>query len=261
MREPQMSFGMPRPGKAVLGMMIAVTAIWVLFAVGINWGHASPTVLELFVGSGSALRHGHLWVLFTAPLIHHPSDPSHLLVPLFGLYFFATTLEDRWGVKKTLAFFFGSAAFAFLVQVGVGALIPQLRQPVWFGALGMTEAVAVAWALNNRNSTVRLFFVLPVSGTMLLVFIFAMSVLNVLAMRAPTEGLITPFGGMLAGWLFGDVSPLRRFVLQFRLRRLQRETEALRTGQAAARRRAAGPPLRIIHGGGESPPKDKRFLN
>ncbi len=261
MREPQVSFGMPRPGKAVLGMMIAVTAIWVLFAVGINWLHVGNELFTLLIGSGEALRHGHLWVLLTAPLMHHFKLPGSLLMPLFGLYFFGTTLEDRWGAKKTLAFLFGSAAFAFLVQVGVGALVPPVHASVWFGSLGMTEAVAVAWALNNRNATVRLFFVLPVSGTMLLVFIFVASVFNVFALTPPTEGLVTPFGGMLAGWLFGDVSPLRRFVLQLRLRRLQRETEALRTSQAAARRRAAGPPLRVIHGGGDSPPKDKRFLN
>lgn len=261
MQQPQMSLGMPRPGKAVVGVMVAMVAIWVMFAVGINWGHADGSVLRHFVGSGSALASGHLWVLLTAPLFHDLHEPAHLLMPLFALYFFGTTLEDRWGPKKLLAFLFGSAAFAYLVQVAVGAMIPQLAQPVWFGALGMSEAVAVAWALNNRNSTVRLFFVLPVSGTMLLVFIFAMSVLNVFAMKAPSEGLVTPFGGMLAGWIFGDASPFRRYFLELRLRRLRAETEALRTGQAASRRRAAGPPLRIIQGGGDSPPKDKRFLN
>ena len=256
-----MSFRMPRPGKALLGVMVAVLAIWVMFALGINWGHADPTILTPFVGSGTALLHGHLWVLLTAPLIHDPGDPGHLLVTLFGLYFLGPTLEDRWGTKRTLAFLFGAAAFAFLLQACVGALIPQLGRPVWYGGLGMVEAVAVAWALNNRHSTVRLFFVLPVSGTMLLVFIFAMSVFNVIANRSPSEGLITPFGGMLAGWLFGDASPLRRFFLQMRLRRLQSQTEALRASQASARRRAAGPPLRIIRGGDDAPPKDKRFLN
>ncbi len=261
MRDSEMSFGMPRPRKAVLGMMFALVAIWVMFAVGINWGHAGHTVLAPFIGSGSALLHGHIWVLLTATLVPEIHEPLTLLMPLFTLYFFGATLEDRWGPKKILAFLFGSAAFAFLVQIAVGALIPQLATPTWFGSLGMTEALAVAWALNNRSSTVRLFFVFPVSGTMLLVFIFVVSVFNVFAMKAPSEGLVTPFGGMLAGWLFGDVSPLRRFVLQLRLRRLQRETEALRTSQAAARRRAAGPPLRVIHGGGDSPPKDKRFLN
>lgn len=261
MKDPQMSFGMPRPGKAVIGVMIAIVAIWVLFAVGINWGHADPSVLQPFVGSTSALLHGHIWVLLTAPLVHEINDPRHLLVPLFGLYFFGPTLEDRWGPKKTLAFLFGSAAFAFVLQAGVSALVPSLARPVWYGALGMTEAIAVAWALNNRNATVRLFFVLPVSGTMLLVFIFGMSVFNLFAMKSPSEGLITPFGGMLAGWLFGDVSPLRRFFLEMRLRRLRAQTESLRTGQAAARRRPGAPPLRIIHGGNDTPPKDKRFLN
>ena len=60
---------MPRPGKAVLGMMVAFVAIWVLFAVGINWGHVDHAVLEPFIGSGSALLHGHIWVLLTALLV------------------------------------------------------------------------------------------------------------------------------------------------------------------------------------------------
>src|SRR5512132_2451510 len=107
MRDPQMSFGMPRPGKAVIGMMIAMTAIWVLFAVGINWLNVGQEAFALLVGSGEGLRHGHLWVLFTAPLIHHFKLPGSLLMPLFGLYFFGTTLEDRWGPKKMLAFLFG----------------------------------------------------------------------------------------------------------------------------------------------------------
>jgi hypothetical protein len=127
----------------------------------------------------------------------------------------------------------------------------------------MTEAVLVAWALANRNSTVRMFFLIPISGTMLLVFVLLLSVLNVLALRAPTEGLVTPFGGMLAGWLFGDGSPLRRLYLKMRLKQIQAETTALRAQSAARARRAAGPSLRVVEGGSgrSTPPKDKRYLN
>jgi len=45
-----------------------------------------------------------------------------------------------------------------------------------------------------------------------------MSVLNVIALQAPTEGLVTPFGGHAGGYLFGDVSPLRRYWLKLRLK-------------------------------------------
>jgi hypothetical protein len=144
--------------------------------------------------------------------------------------------------------------------VAIGALAPSVGQQVFFGGLGMVEAVAVAWALAHRGSTVRLFFVLPVTGTMLLAFIFVISVLNVIAKRAPPEGLITPFGGMLAGYLFSDFSPLRRYYLQLRFKRLQAQSAALR-GVPTSRSRAAGPSLRVIPGGQKEPPKDKRWLN
>ncbi len=248
---------MPKPGKALLGVIVALVAIWVLFAVGLNWGGAGQGVLEPFLGVSSAVLHGQVWRLFTAPLIHDPGDPGHLLVTILGLYFLGPTLEERWGPKRMLLFLFGSAAFAFALQTIVGAIVPRLGKAVWFGGLGMIEAVAVAWALSARGQVVRLFFVLPISGTMLLVFIFGMSVLNVIAMRSPAEGLVTPFGGMLAGYLFGDASPLRRYWLKLKLRKLQAENEAIRR---ARQRRAAGPSLRVIEGGADRP-KDKRYLN
>jgi membrane associated rhomboid family serine protease len=259
MRYEQVSFGFPKPGKALIGMMIAVTCIWVMFALGLNWADASGGVLAPFVGNAQKVLHGQIWRLVTAPLIHHPADPGHLIVTVLGLYFLGTSLEERWGARRMLLFLFGSAAFAFALQVVVGALVPKLHQPTFLGGLGMVEAIAVAWALAHRNATVRLFFVLPVSGTMLLVFVFVMSVLNVLALRAPPEGLVTPFGGMLAGWLFGDFSPLRRAYLRFRFKQLQAKSVALRGVSTTPRR--AGPPLRVIPGGQKGPPKDKRWLN
>lgn len=255
--QPEMQLRMPRPGKALMAVMVAILAIWVLFAVGINWGGANARVLAPFVGSSEAVLHGQVWRLFTAPLIHDPNEPSHVLVTLLGLYFLGPSLEDRWGPKKTLLFLFGSAVFAFALEVLVGAAVPRFASPAWIGGLGMVEATAVAWALNNRDARVNLFFVLPVSGTMLLVFIFGMSVLNVIARHAPPEGLVTPFGGMLAGYLFGDASPLRRFWLKGRLRRLQAETARL-SGQ---RRPRSGPSLHVIQGGGDKAKKDKRYLN
>jgi membrane associated rhomboid family serine protease len=261
-QDQNVSLALPKPGKALLGVMVGVTCIWVMFAAARNWGSAGDGVFTPFVGDTAKVLHGQIWRLITAAVIHHPSEPGHLLTTVGGLYFLGTTLEDRWGPRRMLLFLFGSAAFAFVVQVLLGLLIPKLAAAAWFGGLGMVEAVAVAWAMQNRGQVVRLFFVIPVSGMMLLVFVFAMSVLNVLAMKSPTEGLITPFGGMLAGYLFADSSPLRRFWLKARLRNLERQAQAsgLRT---APRSRAAGN-LRVIRGGAaedDPPPKDKRYLN
>lgn len=257
--DQQMSMTFPKPGKALIGVMVAVTCIWVAFACAVNFADVDPAVSRPFVGDG--LRSFiQPWRFLTAALLHHPNAPWHLLTTLLGLYFLGTTLEDRWGAKRMLAFLAGSAAFAFATQALVGAFVPRLDSPSFYGGLGMVEAVAVAWALANRNAQIRLMFVLPVSGSMLLVFVFVMSVLNVIAARAPSEGLITPFGGMLAGWLFGDFSPVRRLWLKLRLKNLQRQTEAMRGPRPGARARAAGSGLRVIPGGADRP-KDRRDLN
>jgi membrane associated rhomboid family serine protease len=260
MRPELVSMGFPRPGKALVWIMVAIGCIWVMFALGLNWAGAGGGVLEPFLGVSERVLHGQLWRLLTAPLIHSPSDPWHFITTLLGLYFLGAPLEERWGARRMLAFLFGSAVFAFAVQVALGALVQKLHQPVFYGGLGMIEAVAVAWALAYRNATVRLFFVLPVTGTMLLAFIFGLSVLNVIAMRAPPEGLITPFGGMLAGYLFGDFSPLRRFYLRLRFKQLQSQSASLRS-IPTSRGRSAGVPFRVIQGGQKEPPKDKRYLN
>lgn len=261
--EQRQTIAFPKPGRALKGVMAFLGLLWVALAVGMNWVGMGPSVFGWFTGSSDQVFSGQFWRLLTAAMVHSPNAPGQIIFTLLGLYFLGCSLEERWGGRRMLMFLAASASFAYLMQAIFGSLISQLQQPVWFGGLGMVEAVAVAWALSFRERQVRLFFILPVTGNMLLGFIFVMSVLNVIAVQAPPEGLVTPFGGMLAGYLFGDTSPLRRLYLQWRFKQLQAQSEALRgASTVSARRRAAG--LRVIKGGADDddePPPDKRYLN
>ncbi len=267
MREEMVMTGMPRPGKALLWVMGLLLSIWIMFAVGINYGSLDPRVFRLFTGNTQAILHGEVWRLFTAPLMHLPAGPgavSHILYALLGLYFLGPTLEARWGARRMLLFLMGSAVCGFVAQMMAEALLPRslsaaLGQPDWFGSMGAIEAIAVAWALSNRGQTVRLFFVLPVTATGLLIFVIGFSVLMVFAGEKPHEGLVTPFGGMLAGYLFGagNPTPMRRLFLKARYFWIARR---------AAKFRSSQPRLRVIEGGDtpqsrRKPPTDKRFLN
>jgi membrane associated rhomboid family serine protease len=267
MREEMVSMGLPRPGKALLAVMGVLVSLWVMFAVAINYGGLDKEVFFLFAGNTQAILHGEIWRLFTAGLMHFPSGGpgvSHIVNVLLGLYFLAPSMEARWGPKRMLLFLFGCLMTGFLAQMAVEALAPRavvasIGQTYWFGAIAAIEGTAVAWALSHRGQTVRLFFVLPVTATGLLVFVIGFSVFLVLANGQMHEGLITPFGGMLGGWLFGagTPSPARRLLLKVRYFFMSRR---------AAKYRGKGPKLRIIEGGdsppmGRRPPTDKRFLN
>ena len=254
------ALGLMKPGRALTGVMVALGAVWLMFAVAVNWGGATEDLFLLFCGNTERILHGEVWRLFTAPLMHQPRGTvSHILFAILGLLFLAPALEEKWGAARLLRFLFFSAIIAYGFQMLLEIVLPaslshRLVGEYWFGSFPVLEAIAIAWALSFRGQTVRLWFVLPVSSSGMVLFIVAMSLLRVVAASAGPEGLLSPFGGMLAGWLLGGStpSPLRRAYLRLRLAQLDREA-ARGTRAAAARRKDS--PLRVIEGGrGPNPP-------
>ncbi len=95
--------------------------------------------------------------------------------------------------------------------------------------------------------------------------LFAMSAVQSYQLYTLPPGavLVNPFAAPAApagARQGGGPGPLRRWWLQRKLGRLQREADALRE-ERPVRRRAGGPELRVIQGGAAPPPKDKRYLN
>jgi membrane associated rhomboid family serine protease len=248
--------GLPRPGKVLRAILIGLLAIWVVFAIGLNWGGASPELFFLLCGSTDGILKGELWRLFTAPLMHYPKGTEgvwHILGTLLGLYFFAPSLERDWGKGRFVRFLVFTGLLAYGFQLALELALPtsiatKLVGEYWFGATPITTAVAIAWALSFKGRTVMLMFVLPVSSRGLILFVVGGAVLYTFAAAMPTSGLIAPFGGMLAGWLLGggSPSPLRRLWLKMRLAQLDAEA---RRDSKAQKRRAARSGFKVIEGG------------
>jgi hypothetical protein len=129
-----------------------------------------------------------------------------------------------------------------------GSISRRLVPDYWFGSIPAIEAIAIAWALSFRGQTVRLWFLVPISSTGLIVIIAALSVLRILARESAPEGMLSPFGGMLAGWLLGGgtPSPLRKAYLRLRLAQLDREAAR---GARARKARVDAAPFRVLEGG------------
>ncbi len=257
------TLGLPRPGPALKWVLIGLLAIWLAFAVGINWAGAPADLFYLLCGNAELISQGQVWRLFTAPLIHMPTGHvGHILMALLGLYFLAPSLEREWGSARFLRFLLFSGVIGYGLQYLLLVLLPpsvsaRLAGDYWFGALPVINAVSIAWALSFRGQVVKLYFVLPVSSTGLILFVVGMNVMYLIGAQNHLEGLISPFGGMLAGWLLGagTPSPLRKAWLKLQLARL--DSEARREGKAR-RRRAAQSGLRVIEGGSGSDQGDKR---
>ena len=249
-------FVLPRPGRALGGAMIALAAVWLMFAAAINWGGGSRRLFEALCGNTQLILGGQVWRLVTAPLIHEPSGTiSHILTVELGLFFLAPSLEQSWGGRRLLRFLALSAILAYGLQILVELLVPaslsaRLVPRYWYGAIPAVEAVVIAFALTFKNRTVLLFFVLPVSSRGLILLAVGISTLMLIAGAMGPSGFVAPFGGMLAGWLLGGgtPSPLRRWWLNLRLRQLDRQVARSR---GRSRSRAVASRFRVIQGGAD----------
>jgi hypothetical protein len=138
--------------------------------------------------------------------------------------------------------------------------------------MAIITGIAVAWSREFYNSTVYLFFVLPMRGKTLLWVTIGFCVLDLIYPEGVPEGVAAPFGGVVAGLLFsGSPSLARSAWLHLRLAVLRRRATGTRVDdllsvKPARRARPGGPPLRVVGGSEEAPkkqaaPKDKRYLN
>jgi membrane associated rhomboid family serine protease len=277
MDRPQaLSMAFPRPGRALWTVLIAMSALGILNAFLATWvsgGDGLVTVL--------ALPRDHAfvqpWRLFTSGLLTSPSQWSHLFFSLIGLYFLGAPLERRWGAFRFSRFLAISVLFGNLATLLVNAL-PVLGQSRFhpdyvFGPAAAIAGIAVAWALEYPEANVNLFFFVPVRGKFLLWITIGFCVLDLVYPAGLQEGVVAPFGGIVAGLLFGGTpSRLRSLWLRVRLTMLRRRKGGLRSEDLLAPRsprrpRPGAPPLRVVPGGLEealkkrTPPKDKRYLN
>jgi membrane associated rhomboid family serine protease len=279
-----MSFGLPKPGPALWSILGVMAAFGIVGAFLATWIPALERVsLLLACQVDGAFERPWLpftqpWRLVTSGLLTNPAQWSHLLFSLAGLYFLGVPLERRWGPWRLVRFFALAIVFGNLAAIGAAAVMPadaqsRFHPDLVLGPTAAITAIAVAWSREFRDSTVNLFFVLPLRGATFLWLTIGLCALDLIYPTALPEGVIAPFGGVVAGLLFGGSPSLMRTAwLRLRLLGLRRRASGMRvddllSAKRARRPRPGAPPLRIVGGSADealkkrTPPKDKRYLN
>lgn len=246
-------FVLPKPGPVLKTVLIGLLCIWLVFALGMNWGGVSDAPFSALVSTIPQLASGELWRLLTAPVLHHPHGIGHIITSMIGLYFLSPSLEENWGSRRFARFLLAAGALSYGTQFLLVLILPsgfasKLVPPFQYGALPVVEAIAIAWACSFRGRTVNLMFVLPVSSRGLILFVVGISLLSLIAGQQVHSGHIALFSGMGYGWLLGGgtPSPLRRFYLKYRLARLEQEAQSERTQRT---HRVKNSPFQVIPGG------------
>lgn len=248
----QMNF--PVPGRVLKSVLAILFALWLIFALAINWGGASEAAFLRWTGNSAAILNGEVWRLVTAPLMHMPSGSiGHILGSMLGLYFLGASLEKAWGAKRFAWFLFWSGVLSYGVQFAASLVLPaslvaSLSYDNYFGATPVIYAVAIAWACSFKGQRVMLMFVLPISSTALIWITVGVGLMVLIAGGRTPSGHIASFAGMAFGYLLGGSSPslFRRIMLRYRLASLERQ---VRDASQVRQKKAARSGLKVIPGG------------
>ncbi len=178
--------------------------------------------------SAVAVSEGRVWTVLTYAFFH--ADFMHLLFNCGVLWLFGGELSAKWSAKKWWGFNLACALGGGVAVVGsqfvLGVAHPTL------GYSGAVMGVVAAFAWENWDRRLYLFFVPMTGKTLLLVFI-AFDVLLVVVGREPIS-IAAHLGGLVTGLLLATgwwrPTKWKRSVKRYRQRRrfkvIRREAEA-----------------------------------
>jgi len=215
--EQTFQFGLgARLTPGVKYLLIATSAVYLLQLVFwqpmIHWFALNPKMI---------LQSFAIWQFFTYMFLH--GSFLHILFNLFVLWIFGAEVENAWGTKPFLKYYFitgiGAGVIDFLVNLIFGMHV------ITVGASGAIYGLIIAFAIifPERYITLLVLFVLPVTmkathmaAIMALISVFA-GVSNLFGVG---DGVahFAHLGGMLVGYLYLKTN-LRRTLFKDTLKR------------------------------------------
>ncbi len=201
---PYLSGGGLPPGVKML--IISNSAVFLLM-----WLLGSTDIVRVFAGLFSlvpadVVRRFYVWQLVTYLFLH--GGFFHILFNMLALWFFGKDLEDIWGTRRFLQFYFfcgvGAGVFVVLGNYLFGnPLVPTIGAS---GAIyGILLVCAVMWP-----DRIIIFYIFPIK---LKYFVMILGAIAFFSVRDLNSGVsdIAHLSGMLFGYVFLKSSKIRKF--------------------------------------------------
>jgi membrane associated rhomboid family serine protease len=137
------------------------------------------------------------WQIGTYAFLHGSFE--HLFFNMLGLWMFGAELENVWGQRRYLQFYFASVVAAALTQLLVNALLGSQVPTV--GASGGLFGLLLAFAMLFPNRIILLFFVIPMKAKYLVLLFGIVELYQGAAVLNTGVAHFAHLGGMLGGLL------------------------------------------------------------
>jgi membrane associated rhomboid family serine protease len=139
-----------------------------------------------------------VWQLFTYMFLH--GGIGHLLFNMLTLWMFGITLEQTWGTRYFLKYYFLCGVGAGICDTLVNVILGNHTSTI--GASGAIYGLLLAFGVLFPDVKVLMNFLFPIKAKYLVMIYGAVALISALGSGNSGVSNIAHLGGMLFGWIY-----------------------------------------------------------
>jgi membrane associated rhomboid family serine protease len=180
-------------------LLIVNTGLFVLKYLGGETVRSQLRLLELVPDLVYYRFPWFVFQLFTYMFLHE--GIGHLLFNMLALWMFGMTLEQTWGTRRFLNYYFLCGIGAGVCDVGVNMLLGHHNTST-LGASGAIYGLLLAFGVLFPDTTVLMNFLFPIKAKYLVMIYGAVALFSALGSGNSNVSNVAHLGGMLFGYLY-----------------------------------------------------------
>jgi membrane associated rhomboid family serine protease len=177
-------------------LIVANVAMFLLIALFGRWIGGDIQLLDL--APVAVVFHFALWQLVTYLFIH--AGVGHLLFNMLALWMFGVPLEQTWGTKRFLRYYFLCGVGAGLCDVALHAAMGNWSTRT-VGASGAIYGLLMAFGVLFPNQTVLMDFLFPIKAKYMVMIYGAVELFMAFSVNDGVSN-IAHLGGMAFGYVY-----------------------------------------------------------
>jgi membrane associated rhomboid family serine protease len=146
------------------------------------------------------VEHGAVWQLVTYLFLHDPHGVLHILFNMLALWMFGTPVEQTWGTRRFLQYYFLCGVGAGMCVVLVNILFGNPLEPT-IGASGAIFGLLLAFGMLFPDQEILFMFLFPLKAKYAVMIYGAIAFLGTLS-PGGTVSHLAHLGGMIFGYVY-----------------------------------------------------------
>jgi membrane associated rhomboid family serine protease len=179
-------------------LIISNVAVYIVYFFG-SMIRGEP-IFDSLVLMPSAVMHGAIWQLFTYLFLHSLSSIWHILFNMLTLWMFGTPIEETWGTRRFLNYYFLCGIGAGICVVLANMAFGDPHQRV-IGASGAIFGLLLAYGMLFPNQTVLFSFLFPMKAKYMVMIFGAIEFFSSFQGGSAVSNL-AHLGGMVFGFVY-----------------------------------------------------------